>query len=141
MAYYVLTWLLVGLLAALWSLASWALHSVSMWTVTALGSQAEGLPTLGARLSDLQVPVWLAPWLPEGLLRSLGEWVDLIAPMLKSLLESMPALGDWISPLIWLAWGLGIFLLLLLGAGLSLLLKLMQSKAASLAPPRSLPSA
>lgn len=141
MAYYLLTWLVVGLLAALWSLASWAFHSLAVWTVTALGSQAGGLPTLGARLSDLQLPAWLAPWVPEGLLQGLAEFVDLFAPLLKGVLEAMPVLGDWLSPLIWVGWGLGMFLLLLVGGGLSLLLKLMQSKAASLAPPRSLPSA
>ena len=141
MAYYLLTWLVLGLLAALWSLASWAFHSLALWTVAALGSQAEGLPTLGARLSDLQLPNWLAPWVPEGLLQGLAEFVDLFAPLLKGVLETMPVLGDWLSPLVWLIWGLGIFLLLLLGGGLSLLLKLMQSKAATLVPPRSLPSA
>jgi hypothetical protein len=141
MAYYLLTWLVVGLLSALWSLASWAFHSLAVWTVTALGSQAEGLPTLGARLSDLHLPAWLAPWVPEGLLQGLAEFADLFAPLLKAVLEAMPVLGEWLSPLIWVGWGLGMFLLLLLGGGLSLLLKLMQSKAASLAPPRSLPSA
>ncbi|MCV2363204.1 hypothetical protein LNV23_07030 [Paucibacter sp. DJ1R-11] len=141
MAYYLLTWLVLGLLAALWSLASWAFHSLALWTVAALGSQAEGLPTLGARLSDLQLPSWLASWVPEGLLQGLAEFVDLFAPLLKGVLETMPVLGDWLSPLVWLIWGLGIFLLLLLGGGLSLLLKLMQSKAATLVPPRSLPSA
>lgn len=142
MGYYLVTWLLVGLLTALWSLSTWAFHSLASWTVTALGAQAEGLPSLGARLSDLPLPAWLAPWVPEGLLQALAEVVDLLAPMLQYLLGLMPTLGDWLSPLIWLIWGLGTFLLLLLGAGLSLLIKLMLAKTAPLTSPvRALPSA
>jgi len=141
MGYYLVIWVLVGLLTALWSLAAWAFHSLSIWTVAALGAQAEGLPSLGARLSDLQLPAWLAPWIPDGLLRGLAELVDLLAPMLKYLLDLMPTLADWLSPLIWLGWGVGVFLLVLLGGGLSLLLKLMQAKSAVAMPPRAIPSA
>ncbi len=99
------------LLLGLWTAVAWAAHAV--WTLLATLPWAEVL----ARLQALDVPPWLAPCIGSGW----QAWLDAAAPLLRQaghwLQTSAAWLGDAVAVLIWLAWGLGAALLLLL-AGL-----------------------
>jgi hypothetical protein len=61
--FYAIGWFLVFSLLALWSLAAWAFHAVTAWTV----SNAGVLAGASWATEGLRVPDWLAPWVPPEL--------------------------------------------------------------------------
>jgi len=63
---------------------------------------------------DIPLPDWLAPWLDLG---GWQAWVQGAVALLDSLRTVLPTLGqvlDFLVPVAWIVWGLGIFGLLLL---------------------------
>lgn len=114
-----LGWFVVVALLALWSLASWVLHGIAVWTVSNAG-------TLTGAASDavgaVRLPEALAPWLPPEIASALHQLLAGVGPAVDSLLRAAPALADVVTVAAWLVWGLGSVLILLMGAGLHLLL-------------------
>lgn len=112
-------WLLVVLLAGLWSLLAWGVRAVLTWDGWAQGGDW-----------TQQVPaIELPPWLME----LLGlQWIDWLrqvliewGPELQAWLASL-SLDGWMSLLLGLTWGFGLFLLLLLGLAGSGLIALVR---------------
>lgn len=100
------------LLLALWTALAWAVHAV--WGLLGTLPWAQALD----RLQALPLPEWLAPWFGTGW----RAWLEAAEPLLRQagtwLQTSAGWLGDAVSVLIWLTWGLGTVLVLLM-AGLS----------------------
>lgn len=115
--YYALSWFVTASLLALWSLTTWALHAVAVWSI----SHAETLSGVSTAAGPLSLPDWLAPWIPPGLEQAFSQWMQGLGPVMDALLQAAPALANGLTMVSWALWGFGCVLLLLLGIGLHLL--------------------
>ena len=106
--FYAVIWFVVVSVFVLWSLAAWAFHSIAAWTVVNAGSLAGGAGAIEA----LQVPVWLAPWIPS---EYLNLMISSLTPAIQTVLEWVPALVGGLSIAVWTVWAIGAVLLILLG--------------------------
>ncbi len=130
--FYTITWLLMALLLALWSFAAWLLHALAQWS----GAQAGGIAGLPAQLSTLPAPEWLSLWLPMGAQGTQQSWSALLAsvnPLFDAMLAFAPALLALLVPAIWLVWALGAVLLVAIGLGLTMLIRLTRARLATTA--------
>lgn len=118
--FYALSWLAVGSLLALWSLAAWVLHAAAVWTVANAGA----FSAAASGAAGLAVPAWLAPWMPPEALQAMTGLMAGLRPLVDSLLQAAPALAGGVTVATWVVWGIGGVLLVLLGAGLHLLIAL-----------------
>lgn len=129
--FYVISWFIVFSLLALWSLASWALHAIGVWTVSSAGALSGAASGVGA----IGLPEWLAPWVPQALLQPLTALLSGLEPVVSSLVQALPALAGGVTVVSWVVWGIGAALLLLLGAGLHLLIALWRRRDHRPGPP------
>ena len=131
---YALSWFLVFGLLALWSLAAWALHAVAVWSVANAGA----LTSVASGVEGLRLPEWLAPWVPPEIAQAMTALLSGFAPLVESLLQTVPALTGGLTMVTWVIWGLGTVLLLLMGAGLHLLIAMWRRRGGgSVSHPRS----
>lgn len=113
-----LIWSITALLALVWTGLVWLANSISAWLLGAV--EAGTLKDAGSTVAGLPLPPlpeWLGPWFDPAWL---ADWQAFGAGMLGWLggvLPSGDALMAWIGPLLWVAWGLGLLMLLAL-AGL-----------------------
>ena len=120
--FYLLSWFAVLSLIALWSLAAWAFHALGQWGA----ANTDALAGATAPLPDI-----LGPWLPAELTQALTALLASLKPALQALLGWAPALADGLSFLVWLVWGLGCVLLLILGAALHATIALLRRRASA----------
>ncbi|CAD5372738.1 conserved hypothetical protein [Rubrivivax sp. A210] len=113
--FYLISWLAVLSLVALWSLAAWLLHGAALWVVTSAGA-ATGAAAAG--MAGQGLPQWLAAWVPPDVAQAIASLLSGLVPVVESLLQAAPALGGVLTGAGWVVWGLGCALLVLLGAGL-----------------------
>jgi hypothetical protein len=112
-------WVVVAVLAACWTGLAALLAQLTDWLSAAMASGAAGSAL--DQIGQWPVPAWLAPWVDpawvETMQASVLEWLQWLS-------AAMPAIGGlmgWISPLVWLLWGLGLVVLLCVGGGLHFL--------------------
>ena len=112
-------WVVVAVLAAFWTGLAALLAQLTDWLSAAMASGAAGSAL--DQIGQWPVPAWLAPWVDpawvETMQASVLEWLQWLSAV-------MPAIGGlmgWISPLVWLLWGLGLVVLLCVGGGLHFL--------------------
>jgi len=129
--FYTITWLLMALLLALWSVAAWVLHALAQWS----SAQAGGMAGLPAQLGTLPAPDWLPLWLPLDMQASWAALLTSFSPLFESLLAFAPALLALLVPAIWLVWAIGAVLLVALGLGLTVLIRLVRSRLGAAAAP------
>lgn len=110
--FYALSWSIVLVLLALWSLTAWALHAVAAWTV----SNAGALTGAASGVGSIAVPEWLAPWMPPEVAQWASQLMAGFAPLVDTLLQAAPALAGGLTVATWVIWGIGSVLLVLLGA-------------------------
>lgn len=122
--FYAISWFVVLSLLALWSLAAWVLHAVAVWVVSSAGGWSGPASGMG----ELQLPAWLAAWVPPEIVQATGALLSGLAPVIEALLQAAPMLAGALSVAAWVVWGLGAGLLLLLGAGLHLLLAMWRRR-------------
>lgn len=121
---YALSWSLVAVVFAGWSLLVWAVHALATWSLTSAGTLAGG----GEPGSLLSLPAWLAAWVPLDVVAALGDLVAWLGPWVDATLSAAPALAAGLTVLSWVLWGLGSLLLVLLGAGLHGLIALWRRR-------------
>ena len=109
--FYALNWFLVLSLLALWSLAAWAFHAITAWTT----SNAGVLAGVAGTTEGLRMPEWLAPWMPPELASALSSMVSALTPVIEAVLGWAPALAGGLSVAVWVVWGIGSVLLIVLG--------------------------
>ncbi|MBL8328033.1 MAG: hypothetical protein JNJ71_04210 [Rubrivivax sp.] len=107
-----LIWIVFAVLALGWTGLSWLGASGLEW----VGGQLAGggAVDLAGALSSWSLPTWLVVWLDLGWLQSMQMF---FVDVMESLREAWPWIGaavGWLVPLIWIVWGLGMALLLLL---------------------------
>ena len=122
--FYALSWSVVFSLLTLWSLAAWAFHSITAWTVSSAGA----LTGAALGVEGLRLPEWLAPRVPPEIVQAMTSLLSGLAPAVESLFQAAPALAGGLSAATWVIWGLGSVLLVLLGAGLHLLIALLRRR-------------
>ena len=112
-------WVVVAVLAAFWTGLAALLAQLTDWLSAAMASGAAGSAL--DQIGQWPMPAWLAPWVDpawvETMQASVLEWLQWLSAV-------MPAIGGlmgWISPLVWLLWGLGLVVLLCVGGGLHFL--------------------
>lgn len=112
-------WVVVAVLAAFWTGLAALLAQLTDWLSAAMASGAAGSAL--DQIGQWPMPAWLAPWVDpawvETMQASVLEWLQWLS-------AAMPAIGGlmgWISPLVWLLWGLGLVVLLCVGGGLHFL--------------------
>lgn len=122
--FYAISWILCLALVALWSLACWGLHTVTVWAVSGAGALAGGTSAIHTGL----VPEWIKGWIPPELTQQFEALIASTGPLLQGLLEAIPALAGAVTVLAWGVWGLGTFVLLALAAGVHVLITLWRSR-------------
>ena len=127
---YLLNWFLVFGLFALWSLTVWAVYAVAVWTV----SNASALTGVASGVEGLRLPKWLATWVPPEIAQAMTSLLSGFAPIVESLLQTVPALTGGLTMATWVVWGLGSVLLVLLGAGLHLLIAICRRRRVGSSP-------
>jgi hypothetical protein len=135
--FYALSWSLVFVLLALWSLAAWAFHSITTWTV----SNADALAGGPGVIEGLRAPDWLAPWIPPELVLAFTSMLSALTPAIESALELAPALAGGLSLAVWVVWGVGSALIVLLGLASSGLIAALRRRASVHAAPATGPAA
>jgi cbb3-type cytochrome oxidase subunit 3 len=88
-------------------------------------SNAGALKANSGEIFSLGVPDWLAPWMPPELISALPAMVSVLTPAVDSLLSFAPAMGGVLSVAVWVVWGIGSILLVVLGIVLSAVIALM----------------
>ncbi len=130
--FYAISWFLALALLALWSLACWSAHAVTVWAVSGAGGLANGAPTA---MEKIALPDGLTVWLPPALVQEFGVWVASAGPVVQSALEAVPALSGAISVLAWAVWGVGALVLLALAVGIHVLIAVLKRSKGSTGAP------
>jgi len=86
--FYALSWFLVFGLFVLWSLAAWAVHAFTVWTVASAGA----LTGVASGVEGLRLPEWLTPWVAPEIAQAMTSLLSGFAPFIESLLQTAPAL-------------------------------------------------
>lgn len=120
--WHALVWAVVAFLAVPWTLLCLGLQWLLTGPDWTAGAVRDWLPWI----EQWQIPVWLAVWLPMDAITALKTWLTTLGPWLDSAIAHAPALLGWLVPLLWLGWGLGVLVLLLLGAAGSALVVAMR---------------
>ncbi len=106
-------WIVCGVFAALWTGLALAAAELTQW---AAGLIATGTAVdLGQAVAGWPVPSWLSPWVDVAAVQAAQGF---IVAALEGLRGAWPAIGaavGWLVPVVWLAWALGLALLLALG--------------------------
>lgn len=125
--FYAISWFLALALLALWSLACWSAHALTLWAVSGAGTLAGSGPAV---VDKVVLPDWLSIWLPPTLVQEFGSVLASVGPVIQSALEAVPALSGAISLLAWAVWGVGALVLLALAVGIHLLIALLKRSKA-----------
>lgn len=119
---FLVGWLLVLLLLALWSALVWAAESFLVSLLAHAGTLGTG---------DWSLPDSLRDWLPTVVADWLVSTVETLAPQLQALVSGLPWLSGGVTALAWVAWGLGAAALLVLGLAIHVGVALWRKSARS----------
>lgn len=123
---FLVGWLVVLLLLALWSGLVWAAESLLVNLLSRAG-------TIDA--ADWSLPEALTAWLPVWAAEWLASTVETLTPQLQALVSGLPWLSTGVSVLAWVVWGVGALLLLGIGLAIHVGVALWRkSKRSTLAP-------
>jgi hypothetical protein len=108
---HALSWLLVFIVMAMWSLCVWALHELAIWSAT----NAESLAAHAAGMEMPKLPEWLTLWIPPQVLEALQSLTVTLWPTVASIVAEAPSWVGGLSTALWVMWGIGCLLLMTLG--------------------------
>jgi hypothetical protein len=119
-------WILTLLLVGLWTLGAWGLSSL-------LALDPSWVGQVQPWLAKVPFGGWLESWFPD--------WLQVAQVMLDALRTGLAWLGGAAPVLVWVVWGGGALMLLLLAGALSLLVALIQRSTPSASPTQVPPTA
>ena len=122
--FYAISWFLSFMLLALWSLACWGVHAVTVWAVGSAGALASGTAAMDA----IQLPEWIRGWIPPQLAQEFGAMIASVGPVVQAALETVPALSGAVTVLAWVIWGLGALTLMALAVGAHVLIAVFKRR-------------
>ncbi|MBV7539670.1 hypothetical protein [Acidovorax sp. sic0104] len=125
--FYAISWFLSFMLLALWSVACWGVHAVTVWAVSSAGALSAGTSAMNAIL----VPEWIRAWIPPQLTQEFEALIASVGPVVQSALEAVPALSGAVSVMAWAIWGLGAVVLVALAVGAHLLIAVFKRPPAA----------
>ncbi len=105
-----IVWLVFLVLTAFWTGLVALTEQLSQWLLASMASGQVG--ELATVAGQWPVPAWLGFWVDTAWLQGLQEAGVGLVQWLGQVLPSSQGLMSWISPLLWLGWGLGALLLL-----------------------------
>lgn len=105
-----IVWLVFLVLTAFWTGLVALTEQLSQWLLASMASGQVG--ELATVAGQWPVPAWLGFWVDTAWLQSLQEAGVGLVLWLGQVLPSSQGLMSWITPLLWLGWGLGTLLLL-----------------------------
>ncbi|WP_119157145.1 hypothetical protein [Caldimonas tepidiphila] len=109
-----LIWMVFGLLALMWTAGAFVAAEMAGWAAAVFASgEAENL---GRAAAAWPVPEWVALWVDPGLLRAMQQSLLWSLDALRDALPLLGSLLGWLAPLVWIGWGLGLLLMLVLAA-------------------------
>lgn len=113
-----LIWGVTGFLALLWTGAAALLAAAVNWLAASSADPAiRGVQAM----AQWPLPDWLGVWVPPGVIEPLKASIsELLGSMVTATSWIAPLLG-WLSPLVWVMWGLVLVLMLALAGGFHLL--------------------
>lgn len=120
--FYAINWFLSLALLALWSLACWGTHAVTVWVVSSAGALTGG----SAVATTILVPGWLKAWMPPELMGQWEVFVSSVGPVVQAVLEAVPALAGGITFLAWALWGVGAIVLVAFAVSIHILIGLVK---------------
>lgn len=120
--FYAITWFLSFILLALWSLACWGVHAVTVWAVGNAGALAGGTAAMDA----VMLPEWIKVWIPPQLAQEFGTMIASVGHVVQVALETVPALSGAVTVLAVVIWGLGALALLALATGAHVLIAVLK---------------
>lgn len=135
--FYALSWFAVFSLLALWSLAAWAFYAIGEWAVSNAGVLAGG----SGAIEGLRLPDWLAPWITPEIALAFTSLLTALTSAVDSVLGLAPGLAGGLSVAVWVVWGIGSVVLIVLGFVVTGLIAVMRRRASMLADPASGPAA
>ncbi|GAA5165007.1 hypothetical protein [Viridibacterium curvum] len=106
-----LIWTGCALLGAFWTLLAVVAHALTDWALQAVATGSPG--NLATQAAESPITQWLTPWLGAEAVTYLQNSMLTLAGWLHTGLPAMGALDAWITPLIWIVWGIGTVLLVL----------------------------
>ncbi len=124
-------WVVCLLLLAFWTGGTLLLTALTGWGAQQLASG--DVAAMGGVVAQWPVPAWASFWIDAAWIQSAQE---ALTWSLQALDGSLPLVGSvvgWIVPLMWVLWGLGAVVLLLLAGGAHLMLGRLQAPRARVA--------
>ena len=112
-------WILTLLLVGLWTLGAWGLSSL-------LALDPSWVGQVQPWLAKVPFGGWLESWFPD--------WLQVAQLLLDALRTGLAWLGGAAPVLVWVVWGGGALLMLLLAGALSLLVALIQRSTPPASP-------
>jgi hypothetical protein len=131
---YSISWFLVFILLALWSLTAWALHAAAAWVISNAGALKDVASGAASGTEGLHLPEWLTSWLPAMVTQALTSLMADLAPAIVSLFQAAPSLAGALTIATWVLWSIGSVLLILLGAGLHVLILVWRRRSGGSGP-------
>ena len=116
----VLLWVSVAVLGLVWTALAAAGASLVGWGAGALASG--GAAEWARVAAQWPVPAWMGLWIDPDAVRAMQEALLWALQALQQSLPWVASVVGWFVPLVWVAWGLGALLLLVLAAGAHLLI-------------------
>ena len=136
--FYALSWFVVFSLLALWSLAAWAFHVDHRVDVLECGRPGgrfggdRGLARAGLARALDSTRIWRSRWL---------RWLSAFAPAIDAVLGWAPALEGGLSVAVWVVWGIGSVLLIVLGFLATGLIAVLRRRVSAPSTPSGSPAA
>ena len=114
-------WVLFALLAILWTGGAWIAAAIAGWVADAVasGSAAEA----GRELATAPLPEWFGLWADPEWVRAAQDALLRTVEAAQELLPLASTVVGWFVPLVWIAWGMGMAILLLLAVLAHVLLR------------------
>lgn len=108
-------WWGFALLALLWTGGAWVVSGLLHMGVGLVDSAHAA--ELGQTVAGLEIPVWLLRWFDIGTIHAALDGIVWTLDTMRRAWPWIGALLQWLVPVIWVLWGLGLVLLLLLAGG------------------------
>ena len=96
-------WIAFAVIAALWSSIVFIFAELTKWLVASMSGLKPG--ELITNAGDWPVPAWLSIWIDPALVKSFqASWMDVFS-WLNQAVPSLEGVVSWLTPLIWVIWG------------------------------------
>lgn len=118
-------WFMFALLTVFWTAVAMIAVELVQWSAHHITAQSGHALTLST--ANVMLPFWIAPWLDT------ASWATLLQSsqaLLAGLSTSLPLVGSllgWLTPLIWLTWGVGMAVLLILTVVLAMMVSRLRA--------------